>query len=441
MFQDIRGLALSGATAASLPHYEVAVRELNLFIGDPVATVDEALTENPDFVMAHALRAWLHLIGTEPAGVPVARAALAAAQTLPATVREQAHLAAISHLVEGRWALASQVLEDITIEYPHDLLALQVGHQVDFFRGDARMLRDRIARALPHWSADMPGYHVVLGMQAFGLEESGDYAAAERAGRRAIEIEFRDSWAQHAVAHVMEMQCRPREGIAWMQKNTAGWSRDSFLAVHNWWHVALYHLELGEIDEALALFDGPVYGTHSRVILDMVDASAMLWRLGLRGIDVGERWRPLVEAWEPLVGVGHYAFNDVHAVLAFVGAGRADLVRRVIDAQDVAMAANGDNATFTREVGRPVVRALKAFGNGCYAECVRLLRPVRNSAHRFGGSHAQRDLLDLTLIEAALRDGQQGLAAALAAERAAVRPLSPLAKLFLVRAAELERAA
>jgi hypothetical protein len=66
---------------------------------------------------------------------------------------------------------------------------------------------------------------------------------------------------------------------------------------------------------------------------------------------------------------------------------------------------------------------------------------VRNSAHRFGGSHAQRDLLDLTLIEAALRDGQPGLASALAAERAAVRPLSPLARLFLVRAAELEPAA
>ena len=441
MFQDIRGLALSDATAASLPHYEVAVRELNLFTGDPVASVDEALIENSDFVMAHALRAWLHLIGTEPAGVPVARTALAAAQALPANEREQAHLAAISHLIAGRWALASQVLEDITIAYPHDLLALQIGHQVDFFRGDARMLRDRIARALPHWSTDMPGYHVVLGMQAFGLEESGDYAAAERAGRRAIEIEFRDSWAQHAVAHVMEMQCRPREGIAWMQKNAEGWSRDSFLAVHNWWHVALYHLELGEIDEALALFDGPVHGSRSRVILDMVDASAMLWRLQLRGIDVGERWQPLVEAWEPLVGVSHYAFNDVHAVLAFVGADRPDLVRRVIDAQDAAMAAKGDNATFTREVGRPVVLALKAFGNGCYAECVRLLRPVRNSAHRFGGSHAQRDLLDLTMIEAALRDGQPGLASALAAERAAVRPLSPLAKLFLVRAAELEPAA
>src|SRR5262249_54511277 len=197
MFQDIRGLALSGATAASLPHYEAAVRELNLFTGDPVATVDQALTENPDFVMAHALRAWLNLIGTEPSGLPAARTALAAAQKLPATEREQAHLAAISHLIEGRWALASQVLEDITIEYPHDLLALQVGHQTDFFRGDSRMLRDRIARAMPAWSPELPGYHAVLGMQAFGLEETGQYAAAERAGRRAVNLEPRDGWAQH----------------------------------------------------------------------------------------------------------------------------------------------------------------------------------------------------------------------------------------------------
>src|SRR5262245_64395245 len=115
MVHDIRGLALSGATAASLPRFEAAVRQLNLYIEDPVATVDQALAESPDFVMAHALRAWLHLLGTEPAGVQIARASLAAAQKLPATDREQGHLTAIGHLVEGRWWAASQVLEDITI--------------------------------------------------------------------------------------------------------------------------------------------------------------------------------------------------------------------------------------------------------------------------------------------------------------------------------------
>jgi len=441
MLQDIRGLALSGATAAALPHFEAAVRQLNLLIGDPIATVDKALAESPEFVMAHALKAWLHLIGTEPSGLQVARAALATAQRLPATDREQGHLTAIGHLVDGRWGAASQVLEDVTIEFPRDLLALQVGHQTDFFRGDARMLRDRISRALPAWSPELPGYHAVLGMQAFGLEETGQYAAAEKAGRRAIEIEPRDAWAQHAVAHVMEMQCRPREGIAWMQKNVESWSHDSFFAVHNWWHVALFHLELGEIEETLALFDGPIYGARSRVILELVDASAMLWRLHLRGIDLADRWQPLVEAWEPFADAGSYAFNDVHAVMAFVGADRSDLVRRVIEAQDAAMAAPGDNAAFTREVGQPLVLAIKAFGNGCYAECVQRLRSVRNIAHRFGGSHAQRDLVDLTLLEASLRDGQAALASALAAERSSVRPTSPLARLFSIRAADLKQAA
>ena len=150
-------------------------------------------------------------------------------ETLPATAQEQGHLAAIEHLVAGRWHAASQALEDVAAEHPRDLLALQAGHLLDFFRGDCRMLRDRIARALPAWSPDVPGYHAVLGMHAFGLEETGDYAAAEKTGRDAVERERRDSWAQHAVAHVMEMQGRQQDGIAWMRDNTDGWSQRQLL--------------------------------------------------------------------------------------------------------------------------------------------------------------------------------------------------------------------
>jgi len=236
------------------------------------------------------------------------------------------------------------------------------------------MLRDRIARALPAWSRGMPGYHAVLGMHAFGLEECGDYARAEAQGRAGVELEPRDGWAQHAVAHVMEMQGRERDGIAWMRADPAAWSTDSFFRVHNWWHLALYHLELGEIDEVLALYDGPIRGERSTVILDMIDASAMLWRLHLRGIDVGTRWERLAEDWAPFAAAGNYAFNEVHATLAFVGAGREDLVDTVLAAQDVAMAGEGDNAVFTREVGRPLTLAMRAFGAGRHVETVRLIR-------------------------------------------------------------------
>jgi hypothetical protein len=439
--KDCRGHQLTGATGKSLPHYETAVRELNLFINDPVATVDKAIAESPDFVMAHALKAWLHLLGTEPAGVAVARTARDAAWSLPATAQEQGHLNAINHLIEGHWHAAAQVMEDVAIEYPRDLLALQVGHQLDFFRGEARMLRDRIARALPSWSNSLPGYHAVLGMHAFGLEECGDYTTAEVAGRTAVALNPRDAWAQHAVAHVMEMQGRQKEGIAWMTDNTEGWSRDSFFAVHNWWHVALYHLDLGNIDEVLKLFDGPIYGAKSPLILEIVDASAMLWRLHLRGVDVGDRWQAVADAWEPHRDAGMYAFNDAHAAMAFVGAGRNEALARVIEAQKDAMQRDGDNAMFTRKVGHPVVLAIKAFGDGNYAETLWRLREVRNIANRFGGSHAQRDVLDLTLIEAALRAGQQSVATALACERLATRPKSPLSRLFVQRAAQMKQAA
>jgi hypothetical protein len=216
----------------------------------------------------------------------------------------------------------------------------------------------------------------------------------------------------------MEMQDRRREGIAWMRGNSIAWTRESFFAKHNWWHLALFHLGLGDIDEVLALYDGPVYGERSSVILEMIDASALLWRLHLRGVNVGNRWEALADRWLPLATAGNYAFNDVHAMMAFVGAGRIRAAEAVLESQRAALEGTGDNVDFTREVGSPAARAIKAFGDGDYAQTVELLRPIRSYSHRYGGSHAQRDLIDLTLIEAAARAGQERLAAALRAERA-----------------------
>lgn len=439
--RDSFGFTLSGAAPASLSSYQMALHQLQCYIGDPVATIEAALTVSPDFTMAHVLKAYLHLLGTEPDGLAVARACHDSASRLPASERERWHIAAVGHLVGGRWHQAGLMLEDVSIETPRDVLALQVGHQIDFFTGRTRMLRDRIARALPAWEEGMPGYHALLGMHAFGLEEMGDYAAAEAEGRKGVALEPRDGWAWHAVAHVMEMQNRPRDGIAWMRADPQAWAEDSFFQVHNWWHLALFHLELGETGAVLALFDGPIYGARSSVVLDMIDASALLWRLSLRGIDVGERWAALADAWTPLAGAGTYAFNDLHAMMAFVGAGRPEPARRLIEAQREAMHGSGDNAAFTREVGHPATRAIAAFGAGEYDETIRLIRAIRPIAHRFGGSHAQRDVLDLTLIEAALRSGRAALAAALAAERERVRPHSPLARLFTRRARMIRAAA
>ncbi|WP_157268324.1 tetratricopeptide repeat protein [Azohydromonas aeria] len=430
---DAAGHALTGATPAALDAFEQAAHELRCLAGDPAASIDRALEAAPDMPMAHAFKAWLFLLGTEPEGLPVARAAVAAGTALPANDRERAHLHAAGLLAQGRWFEAARALEDLSLQYPRDALALQAGHQVDFFTGDSRMLRDRIARALPAWDAATPGFHAVLGMHAFGLEETGDYTQAEAQGRRAVALEPRDSWAWHAVAHTLEMRNQPADGIAWLEPNAASWAPGSFLGVHNWWHLALFHLELDHHDEVLRLYDEAIAGSGLPQLLDLIDASAMLWRLQLRGLDVGARWQPLAERWAPLVRESRYAFNDLHAMLAFTGAGRVDEQQRLLQAQAAALEAGDDNAGFIREVGGAATRAVMAFGDGDHARCVALLRPIRHRAHRFGGSHAQRDLLDLTLIEAALRAGDRALARGLAVERAALRPRSLLAQRLVAR--------
>lgn len=420
--KDIHGQVLSGADAQAVEHYNAACALLRCYLNDPLAEAQAALACAPDMTMAHVLVAYLNLLGTEPAGVPVACAAHAAAEACPATEREAWHVAAAGALARGQWHRAGRILEDLSIRYPQDLLALQVGHQIDFFTGHSRMLRDRMARAESHWHTGMPGHHAVLAMLAFGLEEMGDYPRAEALGRRSVELEPRDGWGWHAVAHVLEMQNRRRDGIAWMTQDTPAWSDNSFLAIHNWWHLALFHLGLEQIDEVMALLDQRVIGSASPVVMDMLDASALLWRLQLRGVPVGDRWEALAARWAAVGGTSTYAFNDMHAMMAFAGADRKGDAARLLDAQQQALAAGDDNVGFLKDVGLAATQAIHHFAQGRHAEAAELLRRVRRDAARFGGSHAQRDVLDLTLIEAARRAGDQPLAEALRRERALSRP-------------------
>lgn len=421
--KDALNQTLSGASTHSLIAYQAAQEEFQCFLGDPVASLDAAIAAQPGMPMAHLFKAWLHLLGTEPAGLAVARACCDAAAALGMNDREQRHLHAARLLADGRWHDAARTLEDLSLQYPHDLLALQVGHQLDFFTGDARMLRDRIARALPAWQPGMPGLHAVLSMHAFGLEETGDYTQAEKQGHAALALQPRDGWAWHAVAHVHEMRNDPRAGIAWLAPNAATWAEGSFFAGHNWWHLALFNLELGRTGEVLRLYDETIGGPGSSVVLDLVDQSALLWRLHLRGVNVAGRFAALAARWAATAHPGQYAFNDMHAMMAYAATGDAGAAQAVLEAQHQALQADADNARFTHDVGYAATRALQAFAEGDYVLCADLLRGVRSRSHRFGGSHAQRDVIDLTLMEAARRAGDEALLAGLCSERERVRPL------------------
>ncbi len=437
--KDPQGYSLTGANEKASELYAQALTELQCYSNDPVETIDAALAESPNFVMAHCLRAYLHLLSTERAAVPEAQASFKSVTPLPANDREAGHIAAIQNFLEGDMHRGIEALDAVLVDYPLDIVALQTAHLCDFLVGDARSLRDRVARQLPQWSSAVQGYHALLGMYAFGLEEMGDYRRAEDYGHQAIELNTRDAWAQHAVAHVYEMEGRQQQGIDWMESRQVQWSKDNFMAVHNWWHLAMYYLDLGQIERVLDIYDNRIRADQSEVAMDMLDASAMLWRLHLRGVDVGDRWNEIAGVWAPVAEDAYYAFNDFHAMMAFAGSGNSEAANRVLAAQSARIGKGGSNDAMTAQVGYPLCQAFHAFSNGDYARTIELIQPVRTFANRFGGSHAQRDVIDLTLIEAAFRDGQHGLARALSNERMALKPTSPLNAKFRRRLTEESR--
>ena len=283
-------------------------------------------------------------------------------------------------------------------------MALQFAHVGDFFLGYSHMLRDRVARVLPHWNRKVAGYGFIQGMYAFGLEEVGEYEQAEEHGREAVALNKQDGWAVHAVAHVMEMQGRAKEGVDFLAAGAGGWAPNSVFAYHLWWHKALFHIDANDVGAALKLYDEKISAGGFGQALELLDGSALLWRLSLFGHDVGDRWKDLADKWEARVDHAYYAFNDVQ---------RDDGVRRrraqrCAEAVDRGGEACGcrpgherDDEPRGRRAGVRRLRGVRA--RRLRARRSSLLSPVRGKANRFGGSHAQRDMFSWTLTEAAIR--------------------------------------
>ncbi|MEQ8664103.1 MAG: GNAT family N-acetyltransferase [Rhodospirillales bacterium] len=405
------------------------------YFNDPVAVIDQTLETSPDFSMGHLFKAGLYALSTEKAAFDELPAMLETLGKLEGNMndRERGHLAALRAWRNGDLLGAVELWGDVVAACPRDAIALQFAHQGDFLFGQTRMLRDRIDWVLPYWTENDPGYGFLHGMRSFGLEETGDYGEAESAARYALSLNKHDTWATHGLAHVFEMQGRTDLGIEFMESTADDWSIDNGFSYHNWWHLALYYLERDDPGSALRLFDDMIHPAKTDIAMELLDGAALLWRLFVLGHDTGSRWHDIADVYEGWVEDGYYVFNDMHAMMSFVATGRhaaADGLMATLDQRQNDDDINGLNV---RQIGLPVCRAFMAFGQGRYDDAVRLLRPVRVIANRFGGSHAQRDVLDITMLESAIRAGDIPRAAAFSAERLARKPESPLARQFAAR--------
>lgn len=428
------GLPVTGGSdAAEL--FDRAIDRLVRFHPEVVDLATTLVTDHAHAPMSHALMAELSLISSDAADLPAARDCLAAIDATGALhPREQAHRDAIEAWLAGDWLGAVAALNALLIEWPTDLLALAIAHQLDFFLADAAELRDRPARTLARLDPAHPHRGFVAGMHAFGLEESGHYAMAEAVALGAVEANPDDVWGVHAVAHTYEMLGCVDDGIEFMEDRRDDWGQSNLFTVHNWWHLALYYLDQERHDDVLAIYDERIHHADSAgVPLEMLDASALLARLAIDGIDTGGRFGQLADAWSTRVTEAPwYPFNDYHAVIAMAGAGRLDDARAVVARLEHTAAEPPDPSRTCRmmaaDVGLPVSKAAIAFFDGDHDTVVDTLLPIRRIFGRFGGSHAQRDLPARILVQSAIASGRHRLALALLDERLALRPTSGFAR-------------
>ncbi|HYZ56037.1 MAG TPA: tetratricopeptide repeat protein [Streptosporangiaceae bacterium] len=427
-FTDRWGVPVQASSAESVTVLDNAIEDLAALTGDPVGGAGKAVADDR-LVLARIYQAYLCLYAATPEGVTQARDLLAGLTAEPE--REQCHLSAARAWAEGNWEGATRWLECALLANPRDLLALKVVQDLYFFLGNRLELRDSPARVLRAWPEGEPGWGYVQGIYAFGLEENADYRQAETRARAALAVNPKDVWSVHAMAHVYEMEGSHRPGVEFLTTTAPDWT-DSYFAVHNWWHRGLYHLELLELDEAVRLYDDQIRKTPSTEWLDVVDAAAMLWRLRLYGVDVTDRARRLAADIDELVSDPVYIFNDWHAVMTFGLAGDHGRVPRIIAANRRLTAPTNQRAA--QIAGRDLLEAFAAFVTGDPARTVDLLIGIRQHANTVGGSHAQRDVIDLTLIAAAAQSGDGRLARALVAERVARKPSAEASARHLVTA-------
>ncbi len=407
--------------------YDRALDRLVRYHPDVVDLAGQLTSGDTPAPMALALTAYLSLMSTDADDLPAAQTAWESLSQAPSNERERVHAAAIGAWLRGNWNEAASLLDDLLALWPTDLLALMLGHQLDFFLGDAQNLRDRPLRTLRELDPSHPHAAFVQGMASFGLEEAGHYGQALDTGLAAVDSNPDDVWGIHAVVHTYEMQGRIDEGIRFLASDATQWATGNLFTVHNWWHLALYQLEAEQVQQSLDIYDAELHHAGSAgAPIEMLDASSLLWRLLLGGADTGDRFVTLAEAWAPKVtGESWYAFNDLHAVMAFAGADRGDDVRNLIrDRERWLDGVGGSNARMMTEIGLPTCRAVLAFAEGRYDDVIDELMPIRRTLNHFGGSHAQRDVLQRTLLEAAIRSGRFELARALTSERLGVRESS-----------------
>jgi len=389
---DQHGLTITNATPATAAGYDKYVSEF-LSYGADLRDLFVVADAAPDCALVNAHAAILHLAFEGAEGWVHAQPYLDRMHAQAASglhEREQLFCEAVSAWADKNFFAALEKLDELTVRWPADLCALKWGQYHAFNLGDQEaLLRFGLRARVVH--EETPYAH---GMIAFALEQNHRLSEAEEEGYRAAEIAIDDAWAHHAVAHVMETESRAHDGVNWLAHCAHTWERKGvFIRGHNWWHAALFRLALDQEKEALAIFDDRLWGVWPEFPQEQINAVSMLWRLEMRGADVGDRWAPIVEQARARAGEHILPFHDIHYLFALArggATGEADAFLQSMTNHTEQL--HGFTRSAWQEACIPCAEAIFAFANDDYVNAAEKLTKIAPQIHRIGGSHAQRHL-------------------------------------------------
>ena len=421
---DANGHAYTVSSSDSAEKFAELTRAYLGFRPETGLVLKDLLTADPDMPMAQCAKGYFaKLIGSAShaaRGAGISAKLNDQLESLDANDRERGHAAALAAWCAGDLDRATDCWEQVLTDHPLDAMALRLAHFTHFYSGDGSRMRKSTARILPLWPQDHPDVGYVLGMHAFGLEESGQYAEAEDYGRRAVDRNPEDAWSVHAVAHVLEMTERHREGIDWVRGLEADWSKVNNFRFHLYWHQCLFHLERGEFDEVMRIYDEQVASDiEADFYLDICNATSLLWRLEMFSVDVGDRWHRLAEISKTHIEDSELIFVSLHHLMALIASGDATAAEQMIGHIRAWSTLEDTQAKVCAEVGMALAEGLVHARRGEPGRAAQKIAGVRDQLALIGGSKAQRDVFQMILLDATRTSEDALNARALFAERVA----------------------
>ncbi|WP_025061249.1 tetratricopeptide repeat protein [Sulfitobacter guttiformis] len=425
MQSDMCSCPVTLSSSTSVAHWNGVIHGLLSHGQQTPVHLGKLMEVEPEFAMGHAARGLFCLMTGRAEVIAPAHDALAAAKTAAnsthITSREAGWIEALDLWLAGKPTAAIGAVETVLLALPHDTLSAKLSHGIRFMLGDSAGMRRSVERILAAHGPDHAARGYLLGCHAFTLEETGEYARAEAVGREGLTYTTDDAWGLHAVAHVHDMMARPDCGIALIEKNTAAWSGSNNFRYHVWWHKALLHMERGELDIALGLYDAQIRADKTDDYRDISNAASLLSRLELEGMDIGPRWEELADFSENRVEDGCLVFADLHYLLALAGAERADARAAMTARFACDTLKTGEMPARVAAPGQAALSGLNAFSEGRYDTAFVNLAAARPLMQTIGGSHAQRDVFERITIDAGLRAGRYDATAAILRDRQRIR--------------------